>query len=128
MIPGIGQRMAWVIEVYGAPKVNPPGDFPQIPVPAASAPHPAAAMIIVRLPAKATLSVNGKPVAAPSGETRIAVRNLDPKNIYEYRLQASVHRDNRTVLEERTISFQAGTRTVVDFGAANKPASLANSR
>jgi uncharacterized protein (TIGR03000 family) len=74
------------------------------------------ARINVRLPAGATLTVEGQAVSLPAGRPAFRTPPLERGRTYYYTLQAAVVRDGRTQTVTREVAFRAGQEVVVDFG------------
>ncbi len=132
-IPGLGARKLWLLDVYQVPKVNPP-TLPERSVSAVSAESPrgpvhgdatasrsgsgpGSARIVLTLPEGATLTVNGRRVAASAGRQEVVVKDLAAGTAYEYQLLAAWQQAGRPLRAGRTISFAAGSVVTVDFTA-----------
>jgi uncharacterized protein (TIGR03000 family) len=83
-------------------------------------PSPLPARLAVHLPDNAELWVDGVKTSQ-SGTTReFASPDLPPGQQYFYELRATWQDQGRQVTETRRVSFRAGEKVDVDFGAPNK--------
>jgi uncharacterized protein (TIGR03000 family) len=75
----------------------------------------APATVVVKLPARAKLSINGKVMR--SNATRRVFRSptLRAGKVYYYSLKASVKRNGRTLSKNKRLRVRAGQRTTVSF-------------
>ena len=78
-----------------------PGDNP------GSVRGPAPATLLVRLPADATLTIDGSPTRATSGERRFVTPTLQPGKAYYYLLKAEVDRRGQKVQASRNVKIEA---------------------
>jgi uncharacterized protein (TIGR03000 family) len=88
--------------------VEPPSQ--SSPPPSAN-PLPKSARINVRVPAGATLYVEGRPWSVPV----VFTPPLDPGRTHYYQLSVAVLRDGKPVVFTREVAFRAGQDVTVDF-------------
>lgn len=79
------------------------------------APVPAPAIIIVNLPAQATLRVDGYLTRSTSAVRTFASPALEPGKDYRYTLSAELVRNGRKVADTQRVSVRAGEQTKVRF-------------
>ena len=84
---------------------------------------PAAATVVVSLPASATLYANGHKTAQASAERRFVTPALEAGKVFHYVFTAETLRDGKPVAETRQVEVVAGGTTRVEFGdlAAAQP-------
>ena len=76
---------------------------------------PAAATIVVNLPAEAKLTFDGETTATASTVRTFETPTLENGKAYYYVLKAEIVREGKTVVSERKVSVQAGTEAQVNF-------------
>ena len=82
---------------------------------APSAAGDAPATIVVRLPADATLMIDGAPTSSTQGVRRFVSPPLQPGKDYQYTLKAQVTRDGQKVERTRDVTVRAGQPSEVTF-------------
>ena len=82
---------------------------------APSAAGEAPATIVVRLPADATLMIDGAPTSSTQGVRRFVSPPLQPGKDYQYTLKAEVTRDGKKVEKTREVTVRAGQPSEVTF-------------
>ena len=82
---------------------------------APSAAGDAPATIVVRLPADATLMIDGAPTSSTQGVRRFVSPPLQPGKDYQYTLKAEVTRDGKKVEKTREVTVRAGQPSEVTF-------------
>jgi uncharacterized protein (TIGR03000 family) len=85
------------------------------------------ALLIIKLPADATLTINGEKTTATGAERRFSASGLKKENRYSYALVATWTENGKQRKEEKKVSFAAGETVEVVFTAA-KPAKGFTSR
>jgi uncharacterized protein (TIGR03000 family) len=80
------------------------------------------ATIIVKLPADATLTVDGQPTQSRSDTRTFTSPPLEQGKTYIYTLRAEVNRDGQFIRRDKTVEVQAGrtTRVTIPFESANR--------
>lgn len=73
--------------------------------------QPAAATLVVNLPANAKLTVDGKLTTLTSASRRFATPPLQPGKTYVYTLQAEVEIDGRVSTVTKDVTVEAGKET-----------------
>lgn len=104
--------------VRGVPSVMP--DEPA-PLPTtATAPTMERATLLIRVPAGATLTVDGRKIEASSAETTFRTPPLPAGREFSYLLKAEILRDGRPESLTQKVTFRAGERLTVDFGSMSQ--------
>jgi uncharacterized protein (TIGR03000 family) len=78
-------------------------------------PRPAAATLVVTLPAEAILKVDGNRTTSTSSFRKFVTPALDPGRDFYYTLQAEVVTDGRTEVLTKKVLVRAGQLTRVNF-------------
>jgi uncharacterized protein (TIGR03000 family) len=78
---------------------------------------PDKALIVVKLPADATLTLNGEKTSATGAERRFSASGLKKENRYSYVLVATWTENGKQRKEEKKVSFNAGETVQVVFTA-----------
>jgi uncharacterized protein (TIGR03000 family) len=81
----------------------------------AAATAPAAAKVIVSLPADAKLTANDKATVTASDRREFVTPALERGKSYSYTLKITVERDGKTIEEAKKIVVRAGELTKVNF-------------
>jgi uncharacterized protein (TIGR03000 family) len=76
---------------------------------------PAPARIIVSIPAKATLTVDGEPTRSTSSVRTFETPNLAPSKTFSYILKADFVRDGRSISVSKKVEVRAGKTSRIDF-------------
>ena len=84
-------------------------------VPARSDSGRSPATVVVRLPAKARLTIDGQATRSTGATRRFVSPPLAPRRSYAYRLRAEVVHKGRVVSQTRTVTVQAGRQSQVEF-------------
>lgn len=74
---------------------------------------PAAAVIVVRLPAEASLTVDGRPTHLSSSRRQFVSPPLQPGTEYSYTFRAQVNRDGEIVSASKRVRVHAGQETQI---------------
>jgi uncharacterized protein (TIGR03000 family) len=123
-IPGVGTVRVWIMEVYLQPKLKSPPFKSKDEKPAGEAnlngPKFDQAKIVVILPDNASLTVNDRSVASPSGSQEVVVDHLEQGARYEYHLVATYEQDGQKKELAKTVAFGAGDVICVDFQPKKK--------
>ena len=77
------------------------------------------ATIVVRLPAQATLTIDGQQTQQRSDTRTFTSPPLEPGKVYTYTLRAEMDRDGHTVRDTKTIDVRAGQRSEVTIRLDN---------
>jgi uncharacterized protein (TIGR03000 family) len=75
----------------------------------------APARILVRLPADATLTVDGAPTTSRDAVRTLVSPPLQPGKQYQYTLRAEIMRDGKKVERSRDVTVRAGEQSEVTF-------------
>jgi uncharacterized protein (TIGR03000 family) len=86
------------------------------------------ATVVVRLPAGARLTIDGRPTRATGATRRFVSPPLQPGKTYTYRLRAEMGLEGRTVSATQTVTVQAGRRSQVQFGLSEARVTGARAR
>jgi uncharacterized protein (TIGR03000 family) len=78
------------------------------------------ATIVVKLPARARLTINGIPTNTTSSKRVFRSPALQRGKVYSYTLKASLRRNGQTVTARKRVSVQAGRVTTVSFPLKGK--------
>lgn len=99
----------------GIPSVLPvePAPLPAVAAPAATE----RATLMIRIPAGATLYVDGRKAGTAGAETSFRTPPLPAGREFSYMLKAEILRDGRPESLTQKVSFRAGERITVDFGS-----------
>ena len=113
-----GYAPAWPVWPAAAPRVVYRDRVVYVPGyrPARSTSEQSPATVVVRLPAGARLTIDGRPTRATGATRRFVSPPLQPGKSYTYRLRAEIGLARRTVSETQTVTVQAGRRSQVEFG------------
>jgi uncharacterized protein (TIGR03000 family) len=86
------------------------------------------AIIVVNLPADATLTVDGERTQSTSGTRVFVSPPLQPGKTFQYTLRAEVNRDGRHETSSKTVDVQAGrtSQVNIEFPGLNPPAERLN--
>jgi uncharacterized protein (TIGR03000 family) len=76
---------------------------------------PAPALLLVRLPADARLTIDGTPTRSPGDTRRFLSPPLEPGRRYVYVLRAEAVRDGKKVAETREVPVRAGEESEVSL-------------
>jgi uncharacterized protein (TIGR03000 family) len=82
---------------------------------------PDKALIVIKLPADATLTINGEKTTATGAERRFSASGLKKDNRYSYVLVAAWNEDGKRRKEEKKVTFAVGETVEVVFTAAKAP-------
>jgi len=85
---------------------------------AADEQNPAAATIVVRLPADAQLTFDGQATQSKSALRRFVTPPIEPNKRHTYTVQARWQRGPTTVTVEKVVPVQAGQETMVNLDFA----------
>jgi uncharacterized protein (TIGR03000 family) len=120
MVPNVHYGYGMPYRTGNAVPMPPPSDLPRGRKTSIA---PAAATVIVSMPANAILYANGIKTKQASGERNFVTPVLEPGKVFHYDLTAETIRDGQTVSESRSVEVVAGGTTRVDFAnlAAAKP-------
>src|SRR5262245_43002473 len=83
--------------------------------PALAQQGPKDALIVVRLPADATLTVGGQETTSRGSERRLVSPELTPGSSYSYELVATWQQGGKEMKVTRTVSFRAGQIVTIDL-------------
>jgi uncharacterized protein (TIGR03000 family) len=75
------------------------------------------AVIVVKLPAEATLSIDGEKLKAAGAERRFSASSLQAGKVYSYVLVATWTEDGKERKEQKKVTFKAGQTVPVTFAA-----------
>ena len=106
-----------------------PAPAPGLPVPAAgpglpdstSANPNTSGLLTIWVPADAKVTVNGMLTKSAGSRRQYVSYGLNPGFSYKYEIVAEIVRDGKSVVENRTVVLQGGSRTSVAFGFNVKP-------
>src|SRR5262249_39824278 len=87
---------------------------------------PASAILIVNLPAQATLTIDDSPTQSTSGIRQFTSPPLEPESDFYYTLQAHLIRNGQSLTESRRVRVRAGEQTEVtlEFSTGTMSAKL----
>jgi uncharacterized protein (TIGR03000 family) len=87
----------------------------QLPLPGGAAPSPNRATVVVKLPADARLSAEGKTLSLTSAERSFVTPELPTGREYNYTFRVEYDRNGRTLSESRTIAVAPGRVSTLEF-------------
>jgi uncharacterized protein (TIGR03000 family) len=96
--------------------------FLTVPGRAEQAAPPDKALLVVRLPAAATLTIGSSPTRQEGSERQFLSPPLESGKKYRYELTATWEEKGQARREVRQAVVRAGEKTVVDFNAPSEPA------
>lgn len=98
-----------------------PPDY-QVPPPEPVPLTDADALVHVRVPANATVWINGDPTTQTGAEREYMTSDLTPGKTYRFEIRAQWQQDGRMVERTKKVLVQGGERRAVDFMTAPAPA------
>lgn len=109
-----------------------PAPAPGVPAPAPGVPAPAlpdstyaepgnSGLLTIWVPSDAKVTVNGMLTKSTGSRRQFVSYGLQPGMSYKYEICAEIIRDGKSVVENRTVILQGGSRSSVAFGFNVKP-------